>query len=175
MAGGTTTRRKGTILDQDRVFSRSSASFMRVRIAYMDGTFYILSSLPLFKASPRPLFPGSFYPASAQPANPALTTPGKFPTVKHTPDPLPRPHADLLKSTRKSDLRARKQSPHANQHDEHQGGRRRRSWKRRRRRRPWTKERPKIGRQGRGGGRGETAEEVEDHLCEGRGSRWWWW
>ena len=29
--GGTSTRRKGTIVEQDRVFSRSSVSFMRVR------------------------------------------------------------------------------------------------------------------------------------------------
>lgn len=31
--GGTSTRRKGTIMEQDRVFSRSSASFMRVWIS----------------------------------------------------------------------------------------------------------------------------------------------
>lgn len=32
-AGGASTRRKATVLDQDRLFSRSSASFMRVLLS----------------------------------------------------------------------------------------------------------------------------------------------
>lgn len=35
-AGGASTRRKATIVDQDRLFSRSSASFMRVLLPVSD-------------------------------------------------------------------------------------------------------------------------------------------
>ena len=47
---GTSTRRKGTIMDHDRVFSRSSASFMRVCCI---STLPTISFLPEICPSPR--------------------------------------------------------------------------------------------------------------------------